>query len=275
MRCVTLVIALGLIGVPSAGMSKNKAEPAKPIGNPGDWFPQNSYPADAKRKGEQGRVSVRLMLDNTGTPVACEVMGSSGSAALDAVTCELAMANARFRPATDARGEAIAAPYTLPGVRWELGGNPPIKLDGPWRASATLRIDQAGKLSSCNEQRSGPVPAEVRLCESAKLMPPAFGMFARGGSAAAVSELLLETSLSFDDAPGLDMAYESGGRETIKMSAIHFEVGIDGKAGNCQVEAQSGPNPENLCESTPGPFFPIEKPRGITVKFAMSRPAAG
>lgn len=164
--------------------------------------------------------------------------------------------------------------YSLPGVRWELRENPPVKLDGPWRAAATLQIDQAGRLSSCNEQRSGPVPAEIRLCVAAKAMPPEFGLFARGGSTATFSELVMETSLSFDDVPPLPMAYDSEGRETLKMSVIHFEVDTDGKARNCQIEAQSGPNPDNLCDSTPGPFLPIEKSRGIKFKLAMSRPAA-
>jgi hypothetical protein len=150
--------------------------------------------------------------------------------------------------------------------------SPPTKLEGPWRAAATLQIDATGKLASCNEQRSGPVPAQIQLCLSAKQMPPAFGLYARGGSTAPLGELVLETSLGFDDAPAPAMIYEADGRETLKMNVIHFEVGTDGKSRNCQVEAQSGPT-EDLCGPSSDTFLPIEKPRGVRVKLAMSRPA--
>jgi hypothetical protein len=93
MRRGALIVAIGLLTLPSVGIARDKSKPSAPRGNPGDWFPQNSYPADAKRKGEQGRVSVRLKVDKTGMPIACEVMESSGSSSLDAVTCRLALAN--------------------------------------------------------------------------------------------------------------------------------------------------------------------------------------
>lgn len=274
LRRVALLIAIGLVALPSSGNARDRSKPARVKGNPGDWFPMDSYPAEAKRNGQQGRVSVQLTIDKAGAPTTCAVVTSSGSPSLDKATCDLAMANAKYTPALDAKGLPVASTVALPGVRWELKDNPPIKLEGPWRAAATLQIDPAGKLSSCAEQRSGPVPAEIQPCVSAKDMPPEFGLYARGGSSAALSELVVETSLSFDDTPAPPMVYDSEGRETLKMAVLHFVVDTDGKAGNCQIEAQSGPGSDDLCADPPGPFLPIDKSRAITIKFAMSRRVA-
>ena len=274
MRCVTLAITIGLIAVPSGGVARDRSKPAKALGNPGDWFPMDSYPAEAKRKGQQGRVSVQLTIDKTGVPTGCTVVASSGSPSLDKATCDLATANAKYTPALDAKGQPTEATVALPGVRWELSDDRPKKLEGPWRVGATLKIDQAGIVVSCTEQRSGPAPADTQLCLSAKTMPPAFGLFARGTSTAATTELVMEASLSFDGEPAPPMTYDMSGREMLNMNVIHYDVDTDGKTSNCQIEAQSGPNPDNLCTSSPGPFLPIDKPRHIVIKFAMSRPAA-
>jgi protein TonB len=96
------------------------ATPAKPRGNPGDWFPQDSYPAAAKRAGAQGRVSVRLGVGPDGRVTSCQVTASSGNGDLDSTTCRLAQRNGRYTPAKDANGTAIETTVSIPGVRWEL-----------------------------------------------------------------------------------------------------------------------------------------------------------
>jgi TonB family protein len=268
-----MLMTIALIALPSNAIARDRSKPAKPKGNPGDWFPVNSYPADAKRNGQQGRVSVQLAVDKTGVVTACTVVASSGSPSLDKATCDLAIANAKYTPALDAKGQPTDATVALPGVRWELMEDRPIKLEGPWRAGAKLQIDLTGKVTSCSEQRVGPVPAEVEMCLIADRMPLAFGLFARAGSTAPAFEAVIETSLSLDGVPALPMTYEADGRMTLKMSVLHFDVGIDGKAGNCQIQAESGPGSGGPCGKPPGPFLPIEKPRGITVKLAISRAA--
>lgn len=272
-RSLALLVAGALIALPSAGLAKDRTKAASPITNPGTWFPSDRYPADAKRAGQQGRVTVEIAIDKAGAPTACKVVTSSGFSSLDTATCDLAMANAKFAPATDKDGRPVESTYVTPGVRWVLGTRPPITLDGPWRIVATLQIDQEGKISSCKEQRFGPAPGGEQPCVSAKAMPPKFGLYVRGGSTVALAELVMEVSLSFDGTPGLPMTFETDGRETLQMGVTHFEVDALGKVNNCQVEAQSGMISRDLCNPPPGPFLPIEKARGVTVKFAMSRPA--
>jgi periplasmic protein TonB len=106
------------------------AEPAPPVlnlsraaaarGNQGDWFPQDSYPAAARRAGAAGRVSVAVTVGTDGRVSACEVTATSGNDDLDAATCRLARRNARFTPALDAEGRPTVARVPLKGVRWEL-----------------------------------------------------------------------------------------------------------------------------------------------------------
>lgn len=96
------------------------ATPAKARGNPGDWFPQDSYPAAAKRAGAQGRVTVRLGVGTDGRVTSCQVTASSGNGDLDSTTCRLAQRNGRYTPAKDPSGTPIETTVTIPGVRWEL-----------------------------------------------------------------------------------------------------------------------------------------------------------
>lgn len=142
-----------MLTVPTVGAAQDGLEPVHPKGDIGRWFPMNIYPPEAKRKGEQGRVVAELSVDKTGSATACRIVESSGSASLDARTCELALANARFAPAKDAGGQPIASTYTLPGVRWVLDDVMTIDLSaGP--NTTTLRnfaidVDEHGMGVAC------------------------------------------------------------------------------------------------------------------------------
>jgi TonB family protein len=67
----------------------------------------DDYPAEAIRKKEAGYVIVRFRIDPDGRVRHCETAKSSGSSALDAVSCAV-MPRFRFAPARDAAGSAIA-----------------------------------------------------------------------------------------------------------------------------------------------------------------------
>jgi len=133
---------LGVLAMPLPATAKDKAKPTSPKGNMGNWFPQDIYPVEAKRKGEQGRVVVQLSVDKSGGATACRVIESSGSKPLDARTCELALANARFVPALDTNGNPTDATFTLPGVRWALATDPTTidVADGPVSTSRDVEI---------------------------------------------------------------------------------------------------------------------------------------
>lgn len=69
------------------------------------------YPAAASRARVGGEVEVRFTIQPTGRVTGCRVTRSSGDAALDATTCRLIQERFRFKPATDASGDAIASAY--------------------------------------------------------------------------------------------------------------------------------------------------------------------
>lgn len=118
----TPILNLGPItpAEPPAPPLANLSRGLQPKGDQGGWFPQDSYPAAARRAGAEGRVSVSVDVGANGRVSACRVAVSSGNEDLDQATCRLATRNGRFTPALDAAGEATPATVTLRPVRWRL-----------------------------------------------------------------------------------------------------------------------------------------------------------
>ena len=87
---------------PVAGMETNRA----PV-----------YPETARRRGEQGRVMLRVDVSSDGMPLDVAVAGTSGHPSLDAAA-QSAVRRWRFIPATQA-GKAIAAVAEVP-IRFHL-----------------------------------------------------------------------------------------------------------------------------------------------------------
>lgn len=92
---------------------------AAPRGNPGLWVTTNDYPTDAIRREEQGTTTFRLTVGPDGQVRDCTVTKSSGSASLDAAACAKMSQRARFKPATDGNGDAVAGTWTN-SVQWVL-----------------------------------------------------------------------------------------------------------------------------------------------------------
>ncbi|MGL4314967.1 MAG: energy transducer TonB [Sphingomonas sp.] len=92
---------------------------AKPIGNPGDWFPADAYPPEARNAGQEGRTVFAVKIDAKGRILECDIVQSSGSAQLDNTTCDLIVSHGRFTPAHDAAGNAVAGEWRS-AMRWQL-----------------------------------------------------------------------------------------------------------------------------------------------------------
>ena len=69
------------------------------------------YPREASRDRKGGEVEVRFTIQPSGRVSQCRVTRSSGDASLDGTTCRLIEERFRFRPATNAAGEAVASQY--------------------------------------------------------------------------------------------------------------------------------------------------------------------
>ena len=69
------------------------------------------YPRAASRARIGGDVEARFTIERNGRVSGCRVTRSSGDASLDATTCLLIEERFRFKPATNAAGEAVATSY--------------------------------------------------------------------------------------------------------------------------------------------------------------------
>ncbi len=92
--------------------------PARPL-DPGSWVTNPDYPARALAENREGTVAFTLAVDATGRVSRCTVTASSGHTDLDAATCEHIADRARFAPATDQDGRAIASDYAN-RVTWKI-----------------------------------------------------------------------------------------------------------------------------------------------------------
>jgi protein TonB len=124
-----LIWSVQQYGVPNVGPylrhMAGKAQPATraaqpPKGDVRGVFSTDDYPADALARGEQGTVLAQLTVDADGRVSGCAIVRSSGSRSLDDATCSIVERRARFDPARDAEGRAVASTYVTPPVVWRL-----------------------------------------------------------------------------------------------------------------------------------------------------------
>lgn len=90
-----------------------------PRGSKASWMQDAEYPSAALRAEEEGSVTIRLAVASSGEVSTCEVVKSSGSRVLDAETCRVVKRRARYTPARDAAGQAVAS-VDQHSVRWAL-----------------------------------------------------------------------------------------------------------------------------------------------------------
>lgn len=79
-----------------------------PTGNAAEWISADDYPIESIRREEQGKSLVRWVVDPDGRVRRCGTVSSSGFPRLDAAACAAIIRNARYAPARDASGRAIA-----------------------------------------------------------------------------------------------------------------------------------------------------------------------
>ncbi len=96
-----------------------------PIGNPGDWFPADAYPKEARDANIEGRTAFSLDVDAKGNVANCSIVKSSGSELLDTTTCTLLRANAHFKPALGKKKKPVPSVWRS-AMRWQLVAPEPV-----------------------------------------------------------------------------------------------------------------------------------------------------
>jgi len=92
---------------------------ARPSNNPGSWVTQTDYRSSWISRDYAGTVGFRVSVGAGGKVENCSVTKSSGVSALDEATCQLVSRRARFDPAKNDQGRAVAGSYTG-AVRWQI-----------------------------------------------------------------------------------------------------------------------------------------------------------
>ena len=135
------------------------AKRARPLAEPASLVTNRDYPRAALRANVQGSVVYTLDVDPDGRVAGCRVTRPSGSAELDAATCQIMQSRARFEPARDAQGKPVADRYTS-RIAWRINRrlNQPFE---PLMMVEVMRADAAGALtcfSGTNGARALPKP---------------------------------------------------------------------------------------------------------------------
>jgi protein TonB len=84
---------------------------AVPRNGPLGWVTNNDYPQIALRRGWEGDLTYALDVGADGRVDDCRIVNSSGRQTLDDVACRMITRRARFDPATNSSGDAIAGTY--------------------------------------------------------------------------------------------------------------------------------------------------------------------
>jgi TonB family protein len=106
------------------------ASAAKPVNNPGSWVTTNDYPSKALREEREGTSGFKVTINANGVVSSCIITASSGSPELDEATCVNVTKRARFSPAVDGKGNAIASTYSN-RVTWRIPEDLPADYDYP------------------------------------------------------------------------------------------------------------------------------------------------
>lgn len=206
-----------------------QATPPRPVGDPGSWINEDDYPEVARMAGKKGRVQVALSVDAHGGVTGCKVVAGSGVESLDLATCQLLKERARFVPARDTRGRAIAGTAALP-VTWALAAPGPESVKTQLMR-AHLMI-AAGRITGCTSSTLGePRPAEQTQGDCGSLgsvesLGKLFGDDLQRARAIDVTIAMLPGDGSFvSNAP-------PGTRRVVLAESV-FKVGSDRKIAGC------------------------------------------
>lgn len=82
-----------------------------PLGDVGRWVRADDYPSGALQRTRQGEVVFQLTVDELGKVDDCKILSSSGHSELDERVCTVMQSRAKFQPALDNKGQAVAGPW--------------------------------------------------------------------------------------------------------------------------------------------------------------------
>lgn len=94
---------------------------ASPVESPAEWLRSGDYPTTMLSAGKSAVVRFRLIVDELGGVTGCAIPSATKGEVFEKVTCEVLKKRARFTPALDAQGRAVAS-YYVNSVTWLMAG---------------------------------------------------------------------------------------------------------------------------------------------------------
>ncbi|PHP17614.1 hypothetical protein CG471_21810 [Sphingobium sp. IP1] len=107
-----------------------------PVDTGRSWLTARDYPADARKRGEEGILWFVILVSPEGRVVRCDIVQSQLSSELNEKTCSLVTARAKFRPATDETGAPIYSEWQT-RMEWFL----PSQRQPSTTQSITMPVD--------------------------------------------------------------------------------------------------------------------------------------
>lgn len=196
------------------------------------YFTTMDYPAAARRAGEQGTVGFTAAVDPTGRVTACAITASSGSPSLDYATCAIISRRARFTPAQDGAGRAVADRIEA-RTRWVLPPAPPTPY-ADRRMALIFTTDAAGAVTACRPEASTEVPKSDRLCDSMIGQARAIAAIAMRTQAMANRELVLEQGVLVGGPDRVRGIGTRSGEASGTMFALALEIDAGGAIAHCE-----------------------------------------
>lgn len=95
-------------------------QPARSTRPLAQLFRSSTYPAQAIREGDTGRVGIALLIDEAGKVRDCMIDETSGFATLDTMSCYTISTQARFEPALGADGRPTKS-ASFHRIKWRIG----------------------------------------------------------------------------------------------------------------------------------------------------------
>ena len=246
---ISLGLAALMVTTPSPGPSPIDVsdEIRQPLGrglrearmlNMFEVFAPANYPFYANGRGDEGKVRFEVTINARGSVTDCTTTEEAEAETLNQPTCDLILAQARFDPARDRRGRAVASTFSRQ-VAWVLQHRPPMAVTDS-HERVVLTFDGAGKVD-CRIEASAGATVDPRTCAMVLKTPMTLSMansqsvIARGITAryAVVSE-----SSGFAGADAMARALQVGKREGEDLNdrtITRHMIDSSGKVTGCTI----------------------------------------
>ena len=215
-------------------------------------FTSEDYPAPALDHGDQGEVGIVIRTDPKGAITNCVIEETSKSKDLDKQTCEVVRRRAKFKPALDGQGRAVAGEYRS-RIVWKIEDD--LTPSDPWVVRWVTNYASDGRALSCRMEFEGamtPQPGTTQpACDA--IAPP--NTAPKGADLpGAIGTLVIEERF----APGrLSVPSIPAGDVLVSRQVMSLVVDVDGNLTSCKVMESSGvAMPDDPCSQVDKKFIP-------------------